>query len=127
MKDFHEKKKQPRRVYPKVLLLVMFIAFIFLTKGVFSVFSKEKESRVEIARVQNQKNELQKRYDVIAAQNESLKSDEGVEAEIRSKFDVVKEGEGVIVIVEKERSIIEEDKRGVLKKFWDSVKSVWKK
>jgi hypothetical protein len=61
----------------------------------------------------------------MSEQSEALKSDIGVEAEIRSKFDVVKEGEGVIVIVEKDVPVKEEDKRGVLRKFWDGVKGVF--
>lgn len=120
-----ERKVQKRRRYPKLLLLVMFVAFILITKGVFSVYAKEKESRSEIARIEGERNEIQKRYEVIQEQDDALKSDTGVEAEIRSKFDVVRPGEGVIVIVEKDMPIIEEDKRGILKKFWDSVKGVF--
>lgn len=100
---------------------------ILVARGAVNVYFKERESRVEMERVQLQKEELQGRYDRIKSRADQLKSDAGVEAEIRSKFDVVKAGEGVIVIVDKELPVVEEDKRGVLKKFWDSVVGVFKR
>lgn len=127
MKDFQEKQKKTakRKKYSKTLLLIMTLALVLLIKGVFSVYSKEQESQSEIDRIQSQKAELQKRYENITEQSDALKSDTGVESEIRNKFDVLKQGEGVIVIVDKEMPIIQEDNRSVLKKFWDSVKGVF--
>ena len=127
MKDFQEKQKKAtgRKKYSKTLLLVMTLILLLLIKGVFSVYSKEQESQSEINRIQSQKAELQKRYENITEQSDALKSDTGVESEIRNKFDVVKQGEGVIVIVDKEVPVIQEDNRSVLKKFWDSVKGVF--
>lgn len=90
-----------------------------------STYFKERDSRVEVDRVMKEKVELEKRYLVMSEQSEALKSDIGIESEIRSKFDVVKEGEGVIVIVEKDTPIIEGDKRGILRKFWDGVRGVF--
>ena len=90
-----------------------------------STYFKERESRIGVARVLAEKQELEDRYQIISEQSEALKSDIGIESEIRGKFDVVKKGEGVIVVVEKDAPIIEEDKRGVLRRFWDSVRGVF--
>lgn len=125
MKEFQERTKIKRKKRSKILLLFMFLIFVFLTRGAFSAYSKERDSRIEVERVQKEKDALDKRYTVISEQSDALKSDIGIETEIRNKFDVVKEGEGVIVIVDKDIPIIEEDKRGVLKRFWDSVKGVF--
>lgn len=103
----------------------MFLIFIFLTRGAFSAYTKERDSRVEVGRALKEKDILDKRYQIISEQSDSLKSDIGIESEIRNKFDVAKEGEGVIVIVDKDMPIIEEDNRGVLKRFWDSVRGVF--
>ena len=127
MKDFQEKQKRAtgRKKYSKTLLFIMVVVLLLLVKGVFSVYSKERESQSEIDRIQSQKAELQKRYENITEQSEALKSTTGVESEIRNKFDVVKEGEKVIVIVDKQIPVIQEDNRSVLKKFWDSVRGVF--
>lgn len=90
-----------------------------------STFFKERDSRVEADRVMKEKIELEKRYQVMSEQSEALKSDIGIESEIRGKFDVVKQGEGVIIIVEKDAPNIEADKRGVLRRFWDGVRGVF--
>lgn len=127
MKNFQEKQRKTtkRKKYSKTLLLVMVLILVLLVRGVFSVYAKERESQGEIDRILTQKSELQKRYENITEQSDALKSNTGVESEIRNKFDVVKQGEGVIVIVEKEMLVIQEDNRSVLKKFWDSVKGVF--
>lgn len=125
MKEFQERSKQKRKRRSKVLLLFMFLVFIFLVKGTFSAYTKERNSRIEVERVLKEKEALDKRYYIMSEQSDVLKSDIGVEAEIRNKFDVAKEGEGVIVIVDKDTPIIEADKRGVLKRFWDSVRGVF--
>lgn len=126
MKEFQEHSgKMKRKKRSKLVLLFMLVLVIFLARGSTSTYLKERESRIEVDRVMREKVELEKRYQVMSEQSEALKSDIGIESEIRSKFDVVKEGEGVIVIVEKDAPVVEEDKRGVLRKFWDSVRGSW--
>ncbi|HEY1037241.1 MAG TPA: septum formation initiator family protein [Candidatus Paceibacterota bacterium] len=127
MREFQQRNRTRKRLYSKTVLLVLFIFVLLVARGVVSVYFKERESRVEMERANEQRAELQARYDRIKDRSDHLQSDAGIEAEIRSKFDVIKEGEGVIVIVDKELPVVEEDKRGVLKKFWDSVVGVFKK
>ncbi len=125
MKEFQEKSKNKKKRKSKILLLFMAIIFISLSRGVVGTYSKERDSKIEMDRVAEEKRNLEGRYNIISEQSESLKSQIGIETEIRSKFDVVKDGEGVIIIVEKDIPIPEEDKRGVLKRFWDSVTGVF--
>ena len=125
MKEFQEKNRTKQKKRSKFVLLFMFVILVFLARGSMTTYFKERESRVEVSRVMKEKQELEKRYAVMSEQSEALKSEIGIESEIRSKFDVAKEGEGVIVIVEKDTPIIEGDKRGVLRKFWDGVRGVF--
>ena len=127
MREFQERNKAKKRLYSKTVLVVLFLLLILVARGAVSVFYKERESHIEMDRAQVQKNELTQRYTFIKDRADQLQNEAGIEAEIRSKFDVIKEGEGVIVIVDRELPVVEEDKRGVLKKFWDSVVGVFKK
>ncbi len=131
MREFQERNQErklvKRRMYSKASLIILALILFFMAKGVYAVYEKERESRAEVDRIAKQKAELQQRYDFIQEKSDHLKSTEGIEAEIRSKFDVVKEGEGMIVIVDKNVTTIEEDRRGVLKKFWDSVVGVFRR
>ncbi len=126
MREFQERNNTKKRVYSKTVLLILFLVLILIIRGVFSVYAKENESRLEMERVLKQKEALQSRLDVMNSHNEQMKTSTGVEAEIRNKFDVVKDGEGVVVIVDKDIPMVESDKRGVIKKFWDSVVNVFR-
>ncbi len=126
MKEFQAKNVAKKRLYSKTTIVILFCLFLLTARGLFYVYQKERLTRNEVARVQKQKEELQKRYEIIKENSERLKTDEGIESEIRTKFDVVKEGEEVIVVVDKDTPIIQEDKRGTIKKIWDSMVGVFK-
>ncbi len=127
MREFQEKQKIQKRIYSKTSALILLILVFFIAKGVFGIYIKERDSRQELALLEKKKAELSDRLAKVSLNNDRLKTEEGIESEIRSKFDVVKEGEGVIVVVDEKLPVPEEDTRGFMKKFWDSVTGVFKK
>ncbi len=126
MKEFQDRNKAKKRMYSKTTLLFLLLGTILVFRGAYDVYQKEVDSRTEMERVLAQKKELLSRLGNIEHHAELLKTPAGVENEIRNKFDVVKEGEGVVVIVDKEISVLEEDTRGVVRKFFDSVVNVFR-
>jgi cell division protein FtsB len=127
MREFQEKQKIKNRLYSKTSALILLIVVVFISRGVLSVYAKERDSRMELALLEKKKAELSDRLARVSFNNDRLKTEEGIEAEIRSKFDVVKEDEGVIVVVDEKLPEPEEDTRGFMEKFWDSVTGVFKK
>ncbi len=127
MREFQEKQKIQKRIYSKTSILIVLVVVIFIFRGVLSVYAKERDSRMELSLLEKKKAELSDRLARVSMNNDRLKTEEGIEAEIRSKFDVVKQDEGVIVVVDEKLPVPEEDTRGVMKKFWDSVTGVFKK
>jgi len=125
MKEFQEKNAVKRRIYSKASLAVLAVLLVLTIKGVYGVYAKERESKMEVERVSREHAALQNRYETIERGSDELKSESGIEAEIRGKFDVVKPGEGVIVVVQKNPTAIEQNKQGVLKKFWNSVLNIF--
>lgn len=121
MREFHKKNTTKKILYSIPSVIILTILLFFVARGVYAVYLKENDSQVEVDRVQQQMGQLQSRYAAIQQDSDRLKSTDGVEAEIRTKFDVVKEGEGVIVVVDRNTPTIQEDKRGTLTRFWDSV------
>lgn len=127
MREFQEKHQFRKRLYSKTMLIILFIFIILIARGVLNVYAKEKASRAELDRIQKEQLTVQDRYNSVAQNSERLKTEEGIEAEIRGKFDVAKTGEGVIVIVDREVPKPIEEKKGVFRKIWDSVFNVFKK
>ena len=59
------------------------------------------------AEAEGELNQLQERADALKNQVEYLKDEDGVESEIRKHFDVVRDGEQVVIIVEDDAEIAE--------------------
>ncbi len=126
MREFQQRNRYKKYLYSKLVIFLLFVFLLMLGRATLNIYKKEKDSRVELERIEEQKAELEGRFNDIKAKAEHIQADAGIEAEIRKKFDVVKEGEGVIVIVEKELPLeVEQEKKNVLQRFWDSVKGVF--
>lgn len=125
MREFQERNTTKKRIYSRTSVFLLIVILILVCNGVYGVYAKEQASKAEVERVKKEQTELQARYENIEQGSEGLKSQAGVEAEIRGKFDVVKLGEGVIVVVDKNPTAIQENKQGVLKQFWNSVMGIF--
>jgi len=126
MREFQERNKLKKRIYSKVTVAILCVVVLLMAHGVYDVYQKEQESKLEVVQAEKQKDQLTARYDSLSQDSADLQTQDGVEAEIRDKFDVIKPGEGVIVVVSKPTPTIQPDNRSVLKKFWDSVVSVFR-
>lgn len=75
---------------------------------------------------ENELQDLQKRGDIMGANINRLKTDVGIEAELKKKFQIKKPGEKFIIFVDKEEEISEEESKkqeeGFFQKIWDLIK-----
>ncbi len=128
MKDVQQTKRPVRKLYSKPVLLLLLVVIFLMAKATWGVYLKEKESRQNVAIVQSELAGLQKRQALLKDETEKLNSEEGVEEAIRKKFQVSKEGESVLVVVDKPlpQSVTEENKN-FFSKMWDSVSGIFKK
>lgn len=124
MREFQDKKKNRKRLYSIWTLLALLVVMVLFGKGVVSVYEKEKSTKEELNRLAAEKADIESRYNNISKENDTLKTNDGIESAIRQKFDVAKKGEGVIVIVDKTVEVPVEQK-GFMRKVWDSVKGVF--
>ncbi|MEK7464000.1 MAG: septum formation initiator family protein [Patescibacteria group bacterium] len=100
MLEFQKKKKLRKILYSPIVLLLLAIIFILLFRGVWGVY---KKNRLSVQNLEQERNELERfalREKNLAASLDYLKTDQGIESEIRAKFRVVKEGEQVAVIID---------------------------
>lgn len=104
MFDFHEKRKIKALVYSWPMIIVLLVPIGFLSVSVYERYQKERETREKRVEQQAELELLEARAARLEEKVEHAKSDEGIEEEIRSRYDVAKEGETVVVIVEEEQS-----------------------
>jgi len=100
MLEFHERRKLKRLLYSKVTLVVLLVVAALLLHSVWNVYQKEHGTRIIKAKRLEELNSLRGREAALQAEIDRLNTSRGVEEEIRKKFEVVREGESVIVIID---------------------------
>jgi cell division protein FtsB len=102
MLEFQEKRKIKRLIYSKLTLVVLIIIIALLLNAVWGVYQKQSLAKDNLNKTAAVFEGLQAREKMLSSEIESLKTEVGVEAEIREKYGLVKPGEEVIVVVDKE-------------------------
>jgi len=100
MLNFKEKRTVKRFLYSKITIVLLAIILVFLLNSAFGVYKKAKFAYENKERVSGNLTELQERETALLINIEKLKTNRGIESEIREKFGVVKNGEEVVVIVD---------------------------
>ena len=120
MFDFHEKRRFRRLLYSKVTLIILGLIVIWLFFVVGNMYKKERDTRLKRIEQVEVLDELKERETALQEEIDRLSTEKGIEAEIRSKFEVGKEGEKVIIIVNnpEEESVPETDSK---KGFWQKI------
>ena len=102
MASFGKKKTITDYLYSKPVILILIIIAGFMSVAVYQRFNVEREMAERKAEVVREREELLQRKAELEERVEYLSGERGIEEEIRKHFDVAKEGEQVVIIVEKE-------------------------
>lgn len=100
MFDFYERRKIKQWLYSWPFLIILIVVSILLSHGVWEVFKQERQTRINKNQRLTHLEELEIRKNALQEEINRLNTERGVEEEIRQKFEVAKEGEEVIVIVD---------------------------
>jgi cell division protein FtsB len=121
-RDFQNKKTQKNVLYSWPVLVFLFIVLLFSMWGVFSFLLKMGDTSKNRNIAEMRVLELQKSKDKLSNDIESLKTDKGLEENIRDKFGLAKEGEGLIVVVDEKNAEAapEEPGKSWFSGFWDN-------
>ncbi len=125
MIDFQQKRKFNKFLYSKVTLVILFILVIILAKATYSIYQKYKISSDSYAVVKKDYDSLKDRNNMLNSEINRLKTDTGIEEEIRSKFNVAKPGETVVVVINGSSSTSTDDNTQN-KGFWANFLSIFK-
>jgi len=95
------RKKRPF-IYSWVFLIFLGFILGISLRAAFASFSKKKHADIERDKYELRKEEILKKKENLEEKIESLKTDRGIEAELRGRFNITKEGETMIRVIENE-------------------------
>ncbi len=102
MFDFHEKRKIRAVLYSKPVFGILLIATIALSTSVYDRYVVARDMEAKLIEKQKELERIEERSKVLEEKVTYLKNDRGVEEEIRNRFDVAREGEKVVIILDGE-------------------------
>ncbi len=96
--DIKRRARIRRAIYAKPTILGIFLLLIFALHGTWGMYQKHRVAEDHLNRARATLSELEAREAELERDTQMLASPSGIEAEIRERFMVAKEGEGVIII-----------------------------
>jgi cell division protein FtsB len=100
MATFQQRKDPMRLMWRRLLAVLLLILIAIALRGVWGVYKKSQDSYILRVEAQAKLDDLQKRERELRADSANLRNENGIEAELRERYNLAKEGESVIVIVD---------------------------
>jgi len=109
-------------IYTLPVVIILFGLVFLVGKASWNTYGKMQESSERRAQAEAELDDVLSRYDELQKKVDYLETDKGVEEEIRTKFNVAREGEKVFVIVGDEKEIDTTDvERGFFSGLWHKI------
>ena len=121
MREFEQKRTARKIMSSPIVLVILAVVLFFVARGTWSIYRKNSDSNTELSGALARLAKLTDRQATLAQSVAKLKTDSGVEEEIRDRFQVAKEGEHEIVIVDATSSSVSnpQPRASFLQKVWD--------
>ncbi len=123
MLDFQQKRKVKAVAYHKITLIILGVLVLLFLRSTWSVYEKKQESEKLRNITEANVIELSTRNQDLETKIDRFQTEIGVEEEIRSKFNVAKPGENIVVVVPQENSTSSAKSNN---SFWQKVKNFFK-
>lgn len=123
MREYQHKHLIRTIVYSKVTIVVLFLLTILLLRSIMELNDK----RLEVAKLRDdskiEKEKLLVKVEKAQKQNDEISTERGFESYVRTTFPVVKEGEGVIVVYDGDKSPVSQVRVGM--NVWERLLVMW--
>lgn len=116
----YEKKGTPRSFwYTPLGVLGVFVLMIILAQAAYGMYRKDREAVYAKNLSEEKYQELTIKKQELTKELAKLDTEEGIDQAVRDRFDVAREGEGVVVIVDdsSEEKLDKENMLGSTSKF----------
>ncbi|MHB1118319.1 MAG: hypothetical protein ACYCZ7_02245 [Minisyncoccota bacterium] len=123
MLPFQERKKFRKILYSKTSIFVLFVALILASHGAWRVYQKAEIARTERDESVRVLTEIEERTKELETSLAGLKSDQGIENEVRQKYAVARPGEEVVVVVDENSKKGKNGDEAPQESFWQRLVS----
>ena len=122
----HFKKKAEYKFWHSpIMLVVLFGVVVIFAYNLIGLLEKERETSKKKELALDQIESLKKRQTILEGDIARLETDDGIEEAIRDKYQVVKEGEKVVTIVNEEAPANSDDESNKEHGFWNFLKRIF--
>lgn len=118
--DFRTRKRYKQIVFSRLSLGVLVVLALVLARGLWGVYQSLSDSERNLARIEEDFVELEEREIFLESELGRLRTSAGVDEEIRERFGLIREGEGIIVVVEDGETAEMKKESGSL---WNAIRS----
>lgn len=101
MREFQEKRKIRKILFSQTILVFVLLLLMFLMISVVKMYMKSREASFLNSKIEKELSDLEERKKSLEKDIFELKTETGLEREIREKFNVVKPEEEVLNIVDR--------------------------
>ena len=125
--EFKNHNQKYKFWHSPIALLLLFIFLVFFMYNIIGLVGKERETSHKKELALQELGELRDRKDSLNNDIHKFNTEEGQEEIIREKYQVAKEGEKMVIIVDDsdQNKIVEENKS--VHVFWNLLKSLFDK
>lgn len=99
MLEFQERKRIRQIFYSRPTLIILVLLFVISSSSAYKMYEKARDTGNNLDKALKEQESLKMKEMELNGHLGQLKTESGVEKEIRKKFRVVKAGEGVIIVV----------------------------
>lgn len=129
MRKFQDRRKFRKLIFSSLSFALLLIVSVLLVNATFKVYVKNNNAVEKNEKVKAQITELEERKRKLEAELARLQTQNGIEEEIREKFNMQKPGEQVLTIVENKEVNVDlnegESKDGFFSNAWMAIKNLW--
>jgi cell division protein FtsB len=119
--QFQEKQHTALSTRRLIGAVVALIAFFLLLTSVISLAEKHFAIKSRIKELRAEEIALREKEQTLVALNAYLETPEGKEQVLREKYNLVKPGEGMVIVTQTKAAAPETDKKGIVSKWWDAI------
>lgn len=125
MREYQHKYMLRTLLYSKVTIVILFLLVVILLRSIMELNAKRKEAVLLRDETKTERQNLEEKVAHAKEKNDFIKTDRGFEEYVRATYPVVKDGEGVIVVYDGDKTPVSKVRDDMT--FMEKVTVVWRR